>query len=146
MGYHDGRELANYWKYAHDFVLQDRLFEPNASWSLPQHLFMVSGWSAWCKQVGNPMSCVNELESPDFPPDFRSANPRFRPPGPGRPDYAWTDLTYLLHAHHVSWAYYVMRWKRTGLRQRPRRLRSGAAKSPHAGHMESAALLRYREA
>jgi phospholipase C len=109
MGYHDGRELANYWKYAHDFVLQDRLFEPNASWSLPQHLFMVSGWSAWCKQIGNPMSCVNELQSPDFPPDFRSANPRFRAPGSGRPDYAWTDLTYLLHAHHVSWAYYVMR-------------------------------------
>ena len=23
MGYHDGRELANYWKYARDFVLQD---------------------------------------------------------------------------------------------------------------------------
>ena len=21
--------------------------------------------------------------------------------------YAWTDLTYLLHAHHVSWGYYV---------------------------------------
>jgi phospholipase C len=109
MGYHDGRELRNYWKYAHDFVLQDRLFEQNASWSLPQHLFMVSGWSAWCKQIGNPMSCVNELESPEFPPDFRSSNPRFRAPGPGRPDYAWTDLTYLLHAQHVSWAYYVMR-------------------------------------
>jgi phospholipase C len=109
MGYHDGRELRNYWKYAHDFVLQDRLFEQNASWSLPQHLFMVSGWSAWCKQIGNPMSCVNELESPEYPPDFRSSNPRFRAPGPGRPDYAWTDLTYLLHAHHVSWAYYVMR-------------------------------------
>jgi len=109
MGYHDGRELRNYWKYARDFVLQDRLFEQNASWSLPQHLFMVSGWSAWCKQIGNPMSCVNELEAPEFPPDFRSANPRFRAPGPGRPDYAWTDLTYLLHAHHVSWAYYVMR-------------------------------------
>jgi phospholipase C len=109
MGYHDGRELRNYWKYARDFVLQDRLFEPNASWSLPQHLFMVSGWSAWCKQLGNPMSCINELESPEFPPDFRSSNPRFRAPGPGRPDYAWTDLTYLLHAHHVSWGYYVMR-------------------------------------
>jgi len=109
MGYHDGRELRNYWKYAHDFVLQDRLFEQIASWSLPQHLFMVSGWSAWCKQIGNPMSCLNEPESPDFPPDFRSANPRFKLPGPGRPDYAWTDLTYLLHAHHVSWAYYVMR-------------------------------------
>jgi phospholipase C len=109
MGYHDGRELRNYWKYAHDYVLQDRLFEQNASWSLPQHLFMVSGWSAWCKQIGSPMSCVNELQSPEFPPDFRSSNPRFRAPGPGRPDYAWTDLTYLLHAHHVSWAYYVMR-------------------------------------
>src|SRR5204863_3990593 len=23
------------------------------------------------------------------------------------PDYAWTALTYLLHAHHVSWGYYV---------------------------------------
>src|SRR5207302_3149905 len=23
------------------------------------------------------------------------------------PDYGWTDLTYLLHARHVSWAYYV---------------------------------------
>ena len=21
--------------------------------------------------------------------------------------YSWTDLTYLLHTHHVSWAYYV---------------------------------------
>lgn len=108
MGYHDGAELPNYWKYAHDFVLQDHLFEPNASWSLPQHLFMVSEWSAWCKKIGDPMSCVNELESPDFPPDFRSHNARFKPPAPGRPDYAWTDLTYLLHAHHVSWAYYVM--------------------------------------
>jgi phospholipase C len=26
----------------------------------------------------------------------------------GRPSYAWTDLTYLLHARGVSWAYYVM--------------------------------------
>jgi phospholipase C len=108
MGYHDERELPNYWKYARDFVLQDRLFEPNASWSLPQHLFLVSEWSAWCKRIGDPMSCINELQEPDYPPDFRSSNPRFRPPGPGRPDYAWTDLTYLLHAQHVSWAYYVM--------------------------------------
>jgi phospholipase C len=108
MGYHDGRELRNYWRYARDFVLQDRLFEPNASWSLPQHLFLISEWSAWCKRIGDPMSCMNELQEPDYPPDFRARNPRFRPPGPGRPDYAWTDLTYLLHAAHVSWAYYVM--------------------------------------
>jgi len=42
MGWHDAREIPNYWKYAQNFVLQDHLFEPNASWSLPAHLFMVS--------------------------------------------------------------------------------------------------------
>ena len=52
MGYHDGHELANYWRYARDFVLQDRMFEPNSSWSLPQHLFMVSEWSARCAKLG----------------------------------------------------------------------------------------------
>ncbi|HEY6325938.1 MAG TPA: alkaline phosphatase family protein [Candidatus Cybelea sp.] len=106
MGYHDERELPNYWKYARDFVLQDRLFEPNASWSLPQHLFLVSEWSAHCERLGDPMSCVNELEFPDFPKDFDPRNAARHLPG--RPDYAWTDLTYLLHAHNVSWAYYVM--------------------------------------
>lgn len=105
MGYHDGRELPNYWRYAHDFVLQDRMFEPNASWSLPQHLFMVSEWSASCSQLGDPMSCINEVENPDLPPDFGRRN---RPRIAGRPDYPWTDLTYLLHKNHVSWAYYIM--------------------------------------
>ncbi len=106
MGYHDAREIPNYWKYARDFVLQDHLFEPNASWSLPQHLFLVSEWSAWCLRIGDPVSCTNELQYPDYPRDFDPHNARFH--GAGRPDYSWTDLTYLLHAHHVSWAYYVM--------------------------------------
>lgn len=106
MGYHDQRELANYWKYASDYVLQDHLFEPNASWSLPQHLFMVSEWSAKCAQLHVAMSCVNELEDPDYPPDFRRRDPAAHQPG--RPNYAWTDLTYLLHRKHVTWAYYVM--------------------------------------
>jgi phospholipase C len=95
MGYHDGGEIPNYWAYAKNFVLQDRMFEPNKSWSLPQHLFMVSGWSAVCTVEGEPMSCKNAIE----------------PAGEGvereHPDYAWTDLTYLLHRHGVSWAYYV---------------------------------------
>ncbi len=30
------------------------MFEPNASWSLPAHLFMVSEWSAYCTQQDNP--------------------------------------------------------------------------------------------
>jgi phospholipase C len=42
MGYHDQREIPNYWAYARTFVLQDHMFEPNASWSLPAHLFLVS--------------------------------------------------------------------------------------------------------
>ena len=106
MGYHDEHELANYWRYARDFVLQDRLFEPNASWSLPQHLYMVSEWSAKCSRIGDPMSCVDEVQSPDRPRDF--GRRRAAALQPRRPDYAWTDLTYLLHKNHVSWGYYVM--------------------------------------
>jgi len=51
MGYHTAAEIPNYWTYAKDFTLQDRMFEPNASWSLPEHLFMVSEWSAKCSPV-----------------------------------------------------------------------------------------------
>jgi phospholipase C len=101
MGYHDAREIPNYWAYARNFVLQDRMFEPNASWSLPAHLFMVSEWSALCSVPDTPSSCVNALQAPAPPPGGKK-NPNGIPP-----DYAWTDLTYLLHAHHVSWGYYV---------------------------------------
>jgi len=107
MGWHDAREIPNYWTYAEQFVLQDAMFEPNASWSLPAHLFMVSEWSAKCSRFDDPSSCVSALEAPDIPPDFRAANP-LQPNGSvKRPDYAWTDLTYLLHNAGVSWAYYV---------------------------------------
>jgi phospholipase C len=99
MGYHTGAEIPNYWAYARNFVLQDHMFEPNASWSLPAHLFMVSEWSAKCTVPNDPMSCTNALQSPGNPPDFPSAA--------GAPDYEWTDLTYLLHKRHVSWGYFV---------------------------------------
>src|SRR3989442_1623408 len=48
MGYHDGREIPNYWAYARRYMLQDHMFESVTSWSLPAHLYMVSGWSARC--------------------------------------------------------------------------------------------------
>ncbi len=101
MGWHDAREIPNYWAYAQNFVLQDHMFEPNASRSLPEHLFMVSGWSARCTNPNNPMSCTNALQSPNPPkPAARDAS---QPPAL----YAWTDLTYLLYKNNISWAYYL---------------------------------------
>ena len=105
MGYHDAREIPNYWAYADNFVLQDRMFEPNASWSLPEHLFLVSEWSARCAVAADPASCVNALQSPGNPPDFKKVRKTGKP-APA-PDYAWTDLTYLMHKANVSWKYYV---------------------------------------
>jgi phospholipase C len=102
MGYHDGSDLPNYWTYAKDFVLQDHIFEPNASWSLPEHLFMVSEWSAHCTSP-DPSSCNNALQNPGNPPDFGRRRGSTATP----PDYAWTDLTYLLHRAGVSWRYYI---------------------------------------
>jgi phospholipase C len=101
MGYHDGSDIPNYWAYARNYVLQDHMYEPNASWSLPAHLFMVSEWSAHCTDRDDPFSCSNALQKPGPPPD-RPNNPNATPPS-----YAWTDLTYLLHKHRVSWRYYV---------------------------------------
>ncbi|PZR68382.1 MAG: hypothetical protein DLM63_04225, partial [Solirubrobacterales bacterium] len=99
MGYHDAREIPNYWAYAHDFVLQDHMFEPNASWSLPQHLFQVSEWSAFCTNPYAASSCTNALQSPNAPGAPLSSTPL----------YAWTDMTYLLHKYGVSWGYYVFK-------------------------------------
>jgi phospholipase C len=100
MGYHDQREIPNYWAYARHFVLQDHMFEPNASWSLPAHLFLVSEWSALCLKPADPFSCSSQIEDPGLPADI--GPPPHRPP-----DYAWTDLTYLLHKQNVSWGYYL---------------------------------------
>lgn len=185
MGYHNATSIPNYWTYAKDFVLDDHLFESNASWSLPEHLFLVSEWSAKCSKAGDPQSCVNALQSPGNPPDQASAsgiigkcrngsktaacqkalkkdgidqqleqqlqslikqNCQLEPAYQSTtdsynsltftmceraiqsatipdklkqsltkadnslapPDYAWTDLTYLLHKQNVSWGYYVM--------------------------------------
>jgi phospholipase C len=106
MGWHDAREIPNYWTYAHDFVLQDRMFEPTTSWSLTSHLFTVSGWAARCSIPDDAASCNNANEGAAVPPDFRTT---FGPDAQAKPDpsYAWTDMTYLLHKNNVSWGYYV---------------------------------------
>ena len=96
MGWHDAREIPNYWAYAQNFVLQDRMFEPSASWSLPAHLFLVSGWSAKCTDPDDPMTCSNNI---DNPPQAAT--------GSTKEDYAWTDLTYLMHKKNISWGYFL---------------------------------------
>ena len=198
MGYHDARDIPNYWAYARNFVLNDRMFEPDSTWSLPAHLFTVSGWSARCTRMGDPTSCVNDLDQGGFhvrqitgagrgggapaaasrrpgrlrapalrrrgrgrggrpgraPGRGRGPGPAARRPGPANPalracllahgvrrgptgaprpgphlpsalrlcrrllparfaglatgrNYAWTDLTYLLHRQGVSWGYFI---------------------------------------
>ena len=94
MGYHTAAEIPNYWRYAHDFVLQDHMFASNLGWSLPSHLAMVSGWSASCSSSTDPMSC-------------HSFDGWIRPKNRGEIHYPWTDITYLLAQHHVTWRYFI---------------------------------------
>jgi phospholipase C len=165
MGYHDAREIPNYWAYAKHFTLDDHMFESDGSWSLPAHLFLVSGWSAKCSAPGDPSSCVNDDQLGGFITQEIAAGgggvgqhdysdcliahgvllpPRVPRGARGRRafgalrsapavraaildcidqinlrkaeifretvavnNYAWTDLTYLLHKHRVSWGYFV---------------------------------------
>ena len=106
MGYHDSREIPNYWRYAREFVLQDHMFMPSLSWSLPSHLFMVSSWSAKCTSA-DPMSCNTTLDSPNYlkTNEIRRYNQSWNI-NITQPDYAWTDITYLLHKNNISWTYY----------------------------------------
>ena len=107
MGYHTQSDIPNYWNYAQNFVLQDHMFEPNASWSLPAHLFEVSGWAATCTAHNDPSSCQNDISGPQpWPPNGTGWTSQ--PSGSqNTPIYAWTDMTYLLHKNNVSWGYYV---------------------------------------
>jgi phospholipase C len=113
MAYHDGGDIPNYWAYARNFVLQDRMFESVHSWSFPSHLFLVSAWSAICGQANNPMSCVSAL----LPNDRTLKNPT---------PFAWTEITYLLHKARVSWVYYL---DHGALPPRPPRLEKEAEES-----------------
>lgn len=102
MGYHDAREIPNYWTYAKDFTLQDNLFESASAWSLTEHLYMVSAWSARCPNNDtNPLDCKNSLNPKIASKTWDGPNV------PGKATYAWTDITYLMDKAGVSWRYYV---------------------------------------
>jgi phospholipase C len=106
MGYHTAGEIPNYWKYARDFALDDHMFEAVKSWSLPSHLYMVSAWSAKCR-TRSPMSCRSDIVGPYGVRGFGAAVRRELSTGKTSIDLAWTDITWLLFLHHVSWGYYL---------------------------------------
>jgi phospholipase C len=103
MSYHDRSQIPNYWAYARSFVLQDHMFEPNWGWSLPAHLWLVSGWSARCRDPYEASTCTSNLGGPG---DGPAASLQRHPHGPL---YGWTDLTWLLHKYRVTWASYVQK-------------------------------------
>ncbi len=137
MGYHDWREIPNYWRYASDFVLQDHMFEPDASWSLPSHLFMVSAWSARCSQEGQP----DELSRRDPGPRLAARLSRRTATG-AVPHYDWTDLTYLLHRHRRELALLRAQGLAARLRRRRDALQGGAAEREDTRNLEPAAVVR----
>jgi phospholipase C len=98
MGWHDAREIPNYWRYAKNFVLQDHMFEPNMGSSIPVHVAMVSAWSAACRNPQHVTTCVPDVVNPL----------RFAKQFPDDPPYAWTDVTWLLHKADVNWRYYIV--------------------------------------
>ncbi|MGH2590378.1 MAG: alkaline phosphatase family protein [Actinomycetota bacterium] len=99
MSYLTKREIPNYWTYAREFVLQDHMFAPADSWTLPAHLFLISAWAAHCEDPRDPMSCASDLDLVDELQIMKSRE--------DVPIWAYTDITYLLHEAGVSWAYYV---------------------------------------
>jgi phospholipase C len=85
MSYHTARTIPNYWRYAREFVLQDHMFAPADSWTLPAHLFLISAWAAQCENPRDPMSCASDLELNDEAKIQRSHE--------DVPIWAWTDIT-----------------------------------------------------
>ena len=105
MGYHTAREIPNYWAYAETYTLHDRMFAPTDSWTLPAHLFLVSGWSAKCPVPDDPMACVSDQRNPGRRPGLETKN--WTPDGGEPLPYIWADITWLLYRAGVSWGYFV---------------------------------------
>jgi phospholipase C len=89
VSFHTGAEIPNYWAYADYGVLQDAMFEPVASWSLPAHQYLVSGWSASCSDDFNVSTCTSDRRK------TKAWN------------YPWADITHLLRQNGTSWNYFV---------------------------------------
>ena len=101
MSFHTRADIPNYWAWADHFVLQDRMFESVDSWSVPSHLYLISAWSAVCKDASRPMTCSDDSRMAG------ASNIHAGPPPEFEAAYGWTDITDLLHEAGVDWRYYV---------------------------------------
>jgi phospholipase C len=106
MGYHTAAEIPNYWTYAKDFVLDDHMFAPVRSWSLPASLYGMSAWSARCT-TRRAISCVNNVDGPYSITRFNHAVKKRLSGGKAYTNVSWTDITWLLFSHNVSWRSYI---------------------------------------
>lgn len=79
MGWHDAREIPNYWNYAHLYVLQDHMFSSVASYTLPNRLYMLSGQSGGHVSHAQPRPATFEMKA----------------------------ITDVLTEQGISWKYYV---------------------------------------
>ncbi len=98
MSYVGPQTIPNYWTYADNFVLQDRMFAPTDSWTLPAHLFLMSGWSAYCSDPTDVMTCRSNVDMENERSIWRYGE---------EPIYGWTDITRLLDDGGVSWGFYI---------------------------------------
>ncbi len=99
MGFQNEEDIPNYWRYAKNFVLQDRLFEPVRSWSRPAHLYLTSEWNALCRDKTNVATCKTTPFADESPSSFGEGSPG--------ENYPWVSLFELLDRHKVSWKYYL---------------------------------------
>jgi phospholipase C len=95
-GYHTDNEIPNYWAYARHFVLQDRLFAGERSWSLPTHLDLASEWVAICSNWTQAETCTT---NPLIENNLIKLNKKATLP--------WANLFQLLDANGISWKYYL---------------------------------------
>jgi phospholipase C len=141
LGYHTAKEIPNYWRYAHRYLLQDRMFAPADAWSLPAHLHLVSAWSAKCA-TGKGELCRTSVTRPDQTPNKGRWTPHSKWSNCSSPKcnlqrpFAWADITHLIWAHNnlpgeprVSWGYYVAEGTCIDPSQTPRSCKSEGKKA-----------------
>ena len=100
MGYHDAREIPNYWAYAEHFMLQDHMFAPTDSLDAARAPVPRLGVGRALPRPERPdeLHARTSSQSGVVSRNASVAHPKI---------YAWTDITWLLYEHDVSWAYYV---------------------------------------